>query len=205
MPAPAVKMVSRPVGNRSGATLLRMRWDRLFADLETQLEAAADGALDTQVADRTRHELAATSMEGRLRAATGRILELSVAGAGSLVGEVRRVGAGWLLLAVAGGPPALLATGAVVAVRDLPVATRERGVAEQAAIVQVLRVLSRDRTVTAVTLRDGNTLTGTIDRVGADYVDLAEHPLDEARRGSCIRGVRTVALAAVAMLRPRLE
>jgi hypothetical protein len=75
----------------------------------------------------------------------------------------------------------------------------ERGLAP------VLRVLCRDRTVTGVALAAATALTGTIDRVGSDYLDLAEHPLDVPRRRSAVIGVRTIPLAAVAALRPRLE
>ncbi|HWC34923.1 MAG TPA: hypothetical protein VG650_08850 [Mycobacteriales bacterium] len=191
-----------------------MRWNRLFADLEAQLEAAADDELDAEVADRTRRELAATTFEGRLRAAAGRVVELSVIGAGRLVGQPRRVGRGWLLLQVDGGPPAVVATGFVAGARDLPVAAREydgerlatgRPGEQPAGLAHVLRVLARDRTATAVVLVDGTTLTGTIDRVGTDYLDLAEHSLDEPRRSSAVRAVRTVAFSTVAVLRPRLE
>lgn len=186
-----------------------MRWERLFTDLEGQLEAVATDQLDADVADRTRRELAATTFEGRLRGAVGRVLELSVAGLGPLAGEVRRVGPGWLMVDVVGGSPAVVSARFVTGARDLPMATREElGAATANAapgLVPVLRVLSRDRTVTAVVLATGATYTGTVDRVGTDYFDLAEHSLDEPRRASVIRGVRTIPTSAVAALRPRLE
>ncbi|MGN6474103.1 MAG: hypothetical protein ACTHK4_10730, partial [Mycobacteriales bacterium] len=145
-----------------------MRWQRLFSDLETQLDAAADDELDAEVADRTRRELAATSFEGRLRGAAGHVIELLVTGVGALTGEARRVGPGWVLLDVAGGTPAVVVTGFVTGVRDLPVASREVGgggvTSGDGGVTQVLRVLSRDRTATAVLLADGTALTGTIDR-----------------------------------------
>jgi hypothetical protein len=197
------------VGNPFDATLPAVRWDRLFADLETQLEAAGYGELDAQVAEQTRRELAATSLEGRLRAAGGRVIELFVVGIGTITGEARRVGCGWLLLEVPGSAPALIATRFVSGVRDLPVAAREVPRAgasgEEAELTHVLRVLTRDRTATAVVLADGTVLTGTIDRVGTDYVDLAEHALDEPRRATAIRGTRTLPLSVVAGFRPRLE
>jgi hypothetical protein len=69
----------------------------------------------------------------------------------------------------------------------------------------VVRVLCRDRTATGVVLAVGASLSGTIDRVGIDYLDLAEHPLDEPRRSSAVTGIRTIPLSAVAVLRPRLD
>lgn len=186
-----------------------MRWDQLFADLELQLDAAAEGELDAEVAERTRRAVASTSLDGRLRAATGRAIELSVAGAGAIAGVVRRVGSGWLLLDVRGALPAVVATRLVVSVRDLPVAARELPNGDDAGpetgLVPVLRVLTRDRTPTSLVLVDGATFTGTIDRVGIDYLDLAEHPLDEPRRSSSLRGVRTLSLRGIAVVRPRLE
>lgn len=187
----------------------RARWDLLFADLETQLDSVAEDALHAEVAERTRRELAATSLDGRLRAASGRVVELSIAGVGAMIGEARRTGPGWLLLDVPGGLPAVIATRLITAARDLPLAARElpdsEAVGHEVGLSHVLRVLARDRTSTAVVMSDGSRFTGTIDRVGVDYLDLAEHSLDEPRRSSEVRGIRTLALSGVALLRPRLQ
>jgi hypothetical protein len=52
-----------------------------------------------------------------------------------------------------------------------------------------------------ILLEDGGTLTGTLDRVGADYVELAAHPADEPRRTEAVQGVRAVVIDAVAVVR----
>jgi len=50
-------------------------------------------------------------------------------------------------------------------------------------------------------LDDGGTLTGTVDRVGADYVELAVHPVDAPRRRESVQEVRAVVITAVAVVR----
>ncbi|UOY01264.1 hypothetical protein [Blastococcus sp. PRF04-17] len=59
----------------------------------------------------------------------------------------------------------------------------------------------RDRSPVQVVLDDGVVLAGTFDRVGADYVELAEHPTDQPRRAEAVQGVRAVLLDAVALVR----
>jgi hypothetical protein len=53
----------------------------------------------------------------------------------------------------------------------------------------------------AVGLVDGGVLTGTIDRVGSDFFEIAEHAIDEARRRGNVAGMRTVPIPAVALIR----
>jgi hypothetical protein len=64
-----------------------------------------------------------------------------------------------------------------------------------------LRGVARDRAPVTMLLREGTSVTGTIDRVGADFVDLAEHAPGEPRRAAAIRGARTLPLAALAFVR----
>ena len=52
-----------------------------------------------------------------------------------------------------------------------------------------------------MTLVDGTLLTGTVDRTGADFLELAEHPLGDARRFGAVRTVRTIPLEALAGVR----
>ena len=48
--------------------------------------------------------------------------------------------------------------------------------------------MSRDRAVVEVADVDGRPATGTIDVVGADHLELAEHAPDEPRRAANVTG-----------------
>jgi hypothetical protein len=189
-----------------GGTLLAVRWERLFDDLEAQLEAADREELSAEVADRTRREVAMVSLAGRLGSALGGRVELSIEGFGALCGSVRRVGQGWVLLDAGPATDTVVAWPAILAVRGLPasvVPVDARGeVAARLDLGHILRGIARDRSPVVIVMRDGSRLAGTIDRVGADFVDLAEHPADEPRRAESVSGVRTLAVAGVSVVRP---
>ena len=183
-----------------------MRWQRLFDDLEAQLDGEVTEAIDAELADRIRGELAKTSIEDRLRGSLGGLVTLELAGAGSLRGTVRRVGADWLIIDETGATSTIVLIAAVSGARGLAVAARGREVdgtvTTRIGISGVLRVLARDRTPTAVVRVAGSRLAGTITRVGADYFDLAEHAVDEPRGPGSTAISRTVPVSAVATLRP---
>jgi hypothetical protein len=64
-----------------------------------------------------------------------------------------------------------------------------------------LRGVARDRSPVQAVLTDGSTVAGTADRVGADFVEFAEHPEGEPRRAAAVRRVRTVPLSALGLVR----
>ena len=188
-----------------------MRWDDLFRDLEAQLSAAADAALDAEVADRSRREAARLALVDRARAATGRPVVLRVAGAGAMEGRLLGVGSEWLLLtdgtdrAAGSEGECLVPLPAVLSVSGLAAWTATADAAGQVGarlgLGVVLRGIARDRSGLAVTLVDGSTFTGTLDRVGADFVEVSEHGPGEPRRPGAVTGVRTVPFPALAVLR----
>jgi hypothetical protein len=73
--------------------------------------------------------------------------------------------------------------------------------------VLALRELARRREPVRLELADGNEATGTIEVVGNDHLEIAEHELGEARRQTALTGWRFLALAAVAVvsLLPELQ
>jgi hypothetical protein len=60
-----------------------------------------------------------------------------------------------------------------------------------------LRELARRREPVSVDLADGTRCDGTIEAVGSDYLEIAEHDLGEARRRAAVRARRFVGFTAV--------
>jgi hypothetical protein len=109
-----------------------------------------------------------------------------------------------LLLDDAQGRSVLVASAAVRTVTGLGrrTAVEENGVVRARMDVRwALRGLARDRSAVQVVLDDGGVLTGTLDRVGADHVELAEHPADVPRRAEAVQAVTAVVVAAIAVVR----
>ena len=198
-----------------------MRWERLFDDLEAQLSADVTRELVAEVADRTRRERALVGMHERFAAAADRaVVEIRVAGVGLLRGLVTGSGPDWVLLdhrveaAVSVVPatgsgsarvdrPMLVPTHAIRSVTGLGGAEQTGAVAKGFGLGSALRAVSRDRAVVDVIDADGAVVTGTIDSVGQDYLEVAEHSADLPRRAENVLAVRAIPFAGVAMVRRR--
>jgi hypothetical protein len=196
--------------DRSGYALA-VRWDRFFDDLEDQLASeweAERAALDTE-AERLR--LSRVTLGERLRGLSGagpcafEFVDGTVA-----TGEVCAVGADWVgmsleatrgavlapftgLLAVSAAQPDLLRSARPDAVAPAG------GLAQRMTIGFVLRDLARRRIPVAMHTV-GRTFTGTIDRAGADHLDLALHDPGAPRRSAEVRGYRLVPFASIAWI-----
>jgi hypothetical protein len=184
-----------------------MRWDELFRDLEAQAEESDRAALAGEVADRARRELATVSLSDRFRAHVGQPVTVRLAGSLTVSGAVSEVGPDWVLLDETPAGSALVALEAVLTVSGGGSRAAAPGaagvVAGRLALGVALRGLARDRAAVAVHLVDGSVVTGTIDRVGADFLDVTEHAPGEPRRREAVRGVRWVAFRALAAVRSR--
>ncbi|HEY8308860.1 MAG TPA: hypothetical protein VIG79_19485 [Lapillicoccus sp.] len=198
-----------------------MRWERLFDDLEAQLSSDVTRELVAEVADRTRRERALVGMHERFAAAADRtVVEIRVAGVGLLRGLVTGSGPDWVLLdhrveaalsvvaATGSGTarvdrPMLVPTHAIRSVTGLGGAEQTGAVAKAFGLGSALRAVSRDRAVVDVVDVDGAVVTGTIDSVGQDYLEVAEHSADLPRRAENVLAVRAIPFAGVAMVRRR--
>lgn len=179
-----------------------MRWAALFDDLEAQAAALGTDSRNEEVADLARTEASAVRLADRLRASPGR-LQLRLLGGLALTGAVRHVGPEWFLLREDSGEAIVMAAALCSAVGAGRHASSPMGgvIAARLGVRSALRGVARDRSAVRVALVDGGTVSGTIDRVGADFLELAVHPVGEPRRRVEVTGLEIVALAAVAAVR----
>jgi hypothetical protein len=105
-------------------------------------------------------------------------------------------GADWVM--VQAGGEYLLPLQAIAAVSGLSrMAEPGQQPARRLGLGVVLRGLSRDRSAVVVRTVGGRVVRGTVDRVGADHLDLAVHSADEVRRAESVSAVQTIPFPAV--------
>jgi hypothetical protein len=128
-----------------------------------------------------------------------------VRGVGSVDGVLREVGSQWLLLEEGGPRDVVVPLAAVVAVTGLTARTDAAAAAGQVyarlGLGSALRAVARDRSAVSLWLVDGSVVTGTIDRVGGDFLEVTTRGSGERRRGGEVASVHTVPFAAVGLVR----
>lgn len=193
-----------PVAPYAGA----MRWDSLFNDMESQFAESERLALDAEINERTRAEMVTAELADRLRGSLrcrlaahldcGEVFRgaLSHAGADALVldEEQRQV---------------LIPYASVMWYEGLGRMTvaEPSQVRRGIGLAHALRGLARDRAELSVTLRGQGSgpvrLTGVIDRVGKDHLDLAVYTPGESRRSRQVNQVSVIPFASLAAIRSR--
>jgi hypothetical protein len=179
-----------------------MRWEDLFDDLEGQADFLERAERDSEVADRTRSEVGQITLMSRLRSSEGRELTLRLIGGATISGPVVRLGVDWMLLTCPGEVVVPLA--AVATVTNLPWdSVSPHGVevvGSRLTLSSVFRAMAIERARITVQLSDSSTVSGTPDRVGRDFVDLAVHHEDEAPRATAVSRRATVAYGAISVV-----
>ncbi|HET6209177.1 MAG TPA: hypothetical protein VFD94_02280 [Jatrophihabitans sp.] len=182
-----------------------MRWDELFADLDAQAEALRIAERAAEIEDRTRYEAGQLSLVDRLLPAVGNQVRLRCAGGLLITGRLGRVHPEWLLMVEPASREAVVASAAIDSIGGLgPWSAAPDGrsvVGARLGLRHVLRLIARDRSAVRIQLREGGVLDGTLDRVGADFVELAEHPAGELRRRAEVTAMVAVPVAAIVAVR----
>jgi hypothetical protein len=193
-----------------------VRWDRFFEDLQDQFDAeweAERAVLDTE-AERLRLSRVALRERlvelGRPADADAPVLAWELLGEVSVSARVNVVGADWVGVETSADRSGVIPLASIGTIglghADLLRSARPR-VAERATLTErmtlgfVLRDLVRRRTPVTVTTNAGRSLAGTIDRAGADHLDLALHDAGSPRRAAAVQGHRLVPFGAVAWVR----
>lgn len=189
-----------------------MRWQRLFADLEAQLDRAERDELDSEVSERTRIEVGRIELSARIIAAVGRHVDCRVLGGLRVRGELTSAGVDWVVVLDDRAREWLLPRAGVAALGGLPLTTQPppqsaaaRLISDRLDLRRALREVARDRSGVVVHLSDGAVIGGTLDRVGTDHVDVAEHAAGEWRRVGAVREVLSVPLPALAAVTRQSE
>ena len=199
-----------------------MRWDNLFDDLEGQLEHELSAEEVDLRAEEERLRLGRLSLRDRIQSiheAHERDAEYSirvVLASGDVV-EVRPTtfGRDWFSADLFEGVarsqqcivPIVAIAGIILSREQIAVSldatpgeTSGRSLAARLSLPFVLRDLCRRRT--AVELRTAaGALSGTIDRVGRDHLDLAVHDRDEPRREAVVMHHRVVPFTQVELVK----
>ena len=193
-----------------------MRWDRLFDDIESQLERELSAEELDLAAEEERVRLARLGMRDRLvalRAADPeRPRRLTLRTGSRLELRINDIGRDWLLGTLitdgADRRSAVVPIPAIIGIALTPVdaaasvtaSTPAGALSERLGLAFVLRDLCRRRRAVEVTAH-GAVFHGTIDRVARDHLDVALHEPGTPRRASTVTEVRVIALAAIDLVR----
>jgi hypothetical protein len=182
-----------------------MRWDDLFADLEAQLNLLTTRDRAADVGELARAEVAKIGLVLRLLPSVGGRVSLRCLGDVRVEGTLEQVGPDWLLVDEGDGREALVTHSAMLTVGGLgrlSAAPSTFGrVESRLGLASALRGLARDRAPVRAHLTDATVLAGTVDRVGADFFELATHAGGDHRRRTEVQQVLIVTHRAVSVIR----
>lgn len=189
-------------------TLGPMRWDALFTDMEAQFAEGGKLAVESEISERARVEVAAVALADRLRGSLGSQVFVSLLCGRTFEGRLCHAGADALLLDESRHqvlvPYAAVARYGGLGMTSLPEPSQVR---RRIGLAHALRTLARDRAAVTILLRyatdSESGLTGVIDRVGSDFLDLALVRPGEARRAARVREVVTIPFESLGALQSR--
>jgi hypothetical protein len=184
-------------------------WDGWLAELEAEFDALRRQEETRETVAAVRHEVGEASLWEQLARRVGvQVTVTFAAGVGSdvLRGELLasyqdfcviqpEAGSGHHLVRF--GPHISLA---LPALQARPLQPTPSGTARVYSFKLALRLLARQREPVRIRFGNGTAATGTLEAVGADYLELAEHDPSDAPRRQAVRARRVADLGAVAVV-----
>jgi hypothetical protein len=173
---------------------------RVFDDLEAEFEAGLRREAEQETTAAVRAELGSTVLWEQLaRRVDSQVV--AFAGTRTFRGRVAASYPEFLVLRAADGAEHLIRYGPAssFALPAEPPALRPTPgpAVRRYQFALALRELARRREPVKVALVDGTGVDGTIEAVGSDYLEVAEHDLGEVRRRAAVRARRFLAFAAI--------
>jgi hypothetical protein len=194
-----------------------VRWQNLFDDLEGQLESELGAEEIDLLAEEERLRLSRLTLRDRIRAVhaedPGASLGITLRGGERVTVRLGALGRDWLAGETDAGAlrSAIVPLAAVASVDPVggqlaaslrvdPAPEPPTALSARLGLGFVLRDLCRRRAAVDLHLA-AQRWHGTIDRVGRDHLDLAEHAPGEPRRTGAVARIRLVAFAALDVVR----
>jgi hypothetical protein len=185
-----------------------MEWDRLFEDLEDQIASGWEAERAALDAETERLRIARLDLRTRLGvlADEGSTVTAVLTDATRVRGRLCAVGADWAAVHPheAAGLSLLPSHAVELWSLDHGALLTSGAAAEPLSPLRermtfgfVVRDLARRRSGVTLRTRSGAVLAGTIDRAGADHLDLALHDAGSPRRARAVTGFRVVPFASV--------
>ena len=208
-------MPRAPVNSVAG-----MRWDNLFDDLESQLEQELGAEEVDLLAEEERLRLGRLTVRDRVVGMTRlgeggpERLRLALHDGSLITVAVGSVGRDWIAGELIGARrgSCVIPLAAVAGVLPTAEQLERSGGPEQAVeaavalsarlgLAFVLRDLCRRRAAVELSTASEERLHGTIDRVGRDHLDLAEHEAGVPRRAAAVDRIRILPLGELLLVR----
>lgn len=163
------------------------------------MQSATLAHQEGEVRELTRSEQSRLTLVQRLAGQLGRPLGISTVGGRALNGVLTNVGPQWAALSVE-GRSVLVPLASVQVLRGLGRAVGQppAGVDARLGLASALRALSRDRAQVNLWLASPSVrYPGSIDRVGADFLELGLATHGDGRRTGQARGILTVPFTSI--------
>ncbi|WP_152649218.1 hypothetical protein [Demequina flava] len=149
-----------------------MRWEQLFADLESQARASETEQWRGEVRDRARAARAEVTFGSRLLATVGSPVTVMCSDGERISGVLLDAASQWMLVSAEGGREHVIPVAAVDMCRGLAAQAAHAGIVDRRlTFASALRGIARDRSRVQVSVRSG-VVQGVLAGVGQDVCEV---------------------------------